>query len=261
MAGKVCNELIKEGQQPPEHKSRAWVQLCDFIAKKLGHSICGAKARHGWPCEKEPQENGKCHNHGGASRPPGADHPAFKTGRYSKALDGKQIGELYEQARNDPYLLSLNEEIALLTAKQQETLSRLGGGMGIEALSELGLMVRQLKEAVEKGQDGQVETILKAMGEVLEAGFEEHYIWKEYTERAEVVRKLVDTERKYQVDMRLMMPISRIGVLQQVWLDCMRRTVPQEYIAAFHHALADTRLGGTAALTPGRDVSNVGGRA
>jgi hypothetical protein len=70
--------------------------------------------------------SGRCHKHGGASLK-GAAHPAYKHGlrsKYLKALP-KQMAAGYRAALGDPGLLSLREEIALLTTRIMQLLDQL----------------------------------------------------------------------------------------------------------------------------------------
>ena len=59
-----------------------------------------------------------CAMHGGKSLR-GADHPNFKTGRYSKALPHRLLRN-YEKLRDDTALISMRDEVALLDLKLLE---------------------------------------------------------------------------------------------------------------------------------------------
>jgi hypothetical protein len=64
-----------------------------------------------------------CLAHGGKT-PRGATSPHFKTGRYSRSLPGHLVAA-YEQALQDPTLMSLRDEIALTDAMISELLRQL----------------------------------------------------------------------------------------------------------------------------------------
>jgi hypothetical protein len=88
---------------------------------------CGAKTRNGPPCRRPPLAGRtRCRLHGGASLA-GIASPHFKHGRRSRYLR-ELPGVLktgYKAALNDPDLLSLKEEVALLTARMIQLLGRL----------------------------------------------------------------------------------------------------------------------------------------
>jgi hypothetical protein len=85
--------------------------------------------------------------HGGRAPAAGPTHPGFKHGRYSRVLDGKDIAEKYEMLRDDPKLLELSEEIAVLVALQQETLTKLGtGGTGFHTWQHVRHLAKEATE-------------------------------------------------------------------------------------------------------------------
>jgi hypothetical protein len=258
----ICKRLAKEGKTPPVHNSAQWKRLIAWLEKQHGRSICGAKVKSsGWPCEVGPKPNGRCHVHGGASLPPGPLHPRYESGRYSQALNGHSIQELYERARTDPHLLALTEEIALLVAKQQETLRSLSTGESEQGWEAALHQCRQLRDAVERGADGETASALDIMQAILEGGLGDRQVWQEYSMRAEQIRRLVDTERKYQEGLRLYLPLDRANAIMGVWLDCIRRVVPQEYIGLLHEEFRKARMQEMPTIgSTGRDVTAVARR-
>lgn len=202
---------------------------------------CGARTRNGGACRKTPMPNGRCRLHGGLSRPPGPTHHSYRTGRYSKALEGEAIATLYEVARNDPKLLALREDIALLGAKQQETVARLRTGESEAAWKVLHECWQRADDAVRRGALAECTEPLRAMGAVLGGSMGDADVWREYTERAEHMRRLVDTERKYEEGLRLYLPLDRANAIMGVWLDCIKRVLPQEHIARLHEEVRRVR--------------------
>lgn len=81
--------------------------------------------RSGEQCRK-PAMRGRavCLAHGGKT-PRGIASPHFITGRWSKDIPAR-LASGYEHARQDPDLLSLREELALVTAAIDDRLSSLG---------------------------------------------------------------------------------------------------------------------------------------
>jgi hypothetical protein len=88
---------------------------------------CGAKKRNGKPCRGSKMPNGRCRIHGGLSPPAGPGHPGWKTGAHSKSFGAHlppRMQERFEQALNDPQLLSLRKYVAYYDTKVRESLDR-----------------------------------------------------------------------------------------------------------------------------------------
>lgn len=92
-----------------------------MIDQQTRKDICGARTKAGTPCQKSPMNgSSRCRLHGGKSLK-GAAHPNFKHGRYSKFMPHHLVGR-YKESVNDPELLSLQQDIALLDARITEML-------------------------------------------------------------------------------------------------------------------------------------------
>ena len=97
------------------------------------YKLCGARKRDGQPCRAAAMKNGKCRLHGGAT-PGGVASPHFRHGRrsrYLKLLSG-DLRAGFRAALSDKQLLSLREEVALLTARTMQLLGRLRTQEGAE---------------------------------------------------------------------------------------------------------------------------------
>jgi len=217
---------------------------------------CGAKTRSGAPCKNMPcVGRERCRMHGGMSARAGPTHHNWKHGRrskvldarYSGALDGLTIQGLYHVNRTDPKLLQLNEDIALLVAKQQETLEGLNTGESPAAWEALAVLAGRACKAHRDGRDTELGNVLEAIAGVVGNGVGEAAVWEEFTARAEQIRKLVDTQRKYEEGLRMYLPLDQARALFALWQDAISRAVPREYIAKIHEELQKSRPGKTAA--------------
>jgi hypothetical protein len=192
--------------------------------------------------------------HGGRAPAAGPTHPGFKHGRYSRVLDGKDIAEKYEMLRDDPKLLELSEEIAVLVALQQETLTKLGtGGTGFHTWQHVRHLAKEAKEGPKEARVAKLDALMA----IADGALGDADVWAEYTERAEVIRKLVDTERKYREGLGLYLPLERADAIMQTWLDVLRRVLPRDMIAAVYDEFRKVRQ------TPpsmGRDVTTIARR-
>ena len=94
-------------------------------------SQCGAKSRQGTPCKRAPvRGRRRCRLHGGAT-PWGPASPHWRTGRHSRVLSRLGLGRAYQRAINDPEMVNLREEIAVVDARVLlllESLATAGAG-------------------------------------------------------------------------------------------------------------------------------------
>jgi hypothetical protein len=104
---------------------------------------CKAKSKRSGEQCKRLATPGKevCRMHGGLT-PNGIASPHYKHGLYSKAMP-KELRSRFVKAMNDPELLSLEQDIALLTVRASELLEALGQseappwGQAVETLNDL----------------------------------------------------------------------------------------------------------------------------
>ncbi|MGI8403704.1 MAG: hypothetical protein ACR2OE_02845 [Thermomicrobiales bacterium] len=101
-----------------------------------------------------------CLAHGGKT-PRGAASPHFKTGRYSRSLPGRLVAA-YEEALNDPRLLSLRDDIALTDAMLMETLSQLDDDTPATKERRVFREVRKLIEQRRRLVEAEVKHIVLA---------------------------------------------------------------------------------------------------
>ena len=111
---------------------------------------CKARSkRSGQRCLKHASPGREvCHIHGGGSLR-GADHPRFKTGRYSKFLPDR-LAERYHRALADPGILRLDDEIALVDAQLQVRLEGLPtAGMSKATAAAVRDLIEQRRKLVD----------------------------------------------------------------------------------------------------------------
>lgn len=284
MARKYVDDLIDNGDQPPVKGTPEWDSLVARIEEHKGRTIC-ARPRtggttdqryRGWPCEAARMSNGGCRVHGGKVPAPGPTHPSFKHGRYSKVLAGTSLSEMYEQARTDPTLLSLEEEIAVLVARQQQTIGRMSkGGESRGAWKALSSKLSHLTATIERHRtvldderkmhaaEQRIDSLVQEMRQLLTVGLDEFRLWDEYDNNSKAIRRLVDTERRYREGQGLSLPPERANLMMLIVSEALRRTVPREYLPQFEEEVK--RLRGatgpeTSGPTPHRRELLSGGR-
>ena len=156
---------------------------CAATSKRTGER-CGAPAVSG---------RQTCRAHGGTS-PRGPAHPAWKHGRFSKALGAARAAD-FEAAMDDPDLGSLRSTLALLDVRVAELLAEAYGPDGSG-----GLSVRHLRQtwarvvAAFQAEDAdRLDAALEAHAEAMEGATAAADAWAELADVLDKRRKAAGT--------------------------------------------------------------------
>jgi DnaJ-domain-containing protein 1 len=232
---KIVSSLIAEGASPPEYKSADWRELVQRISEEKGYRICGVRKRSktsgtgGWPCEdKCTIGRDQCRRHG-SSNARGADSNFFKHGRYSKVLEGTSLQDSYQDARNDPELLALTEEIAVDVARLQELFAKLNKGEAANVWENALASIIAFRKALVQGITGE-ELVARVdnLQMLFTNGINEYSAWDEIMRVQTHVRKLVVAENKHRESMQYFITVERAQVMNAIWLEAVRRIVPKQ---------------------------------
>ncbi len=173
---------------------------------------CGAKTRAGAPCKKPGAgAGGRCRLHGGAT-PTGIASPHTVTGRYSKYLPTRLM-ERYADARTDAALLELREEVALVDARLADVLGRVDAGESGATWRKLGECFAKFKKAQHVKDTVEAMAALLELDNLITAGVSDYAAWDEVQQLLEQRRRLVESERKRQVEMQQMITSERALLL------------------------------------------------
>lgn len=213
-------------------------QLRCTARKKRSEDQCGSFA----------MANGKCAVHGGKSLR-GADQPMFSHGRYSKYLPTRLLGQ-YQAARNDPDLLAMRDEVALIDARLVDVLARIQTGESPAAWLLLGSVVTLLQEAVRSAEDADdVGEALERVGDLsgqidalVRRALSEESAWEHARSLVNQRMKLVESERKRMVDLQQMMTSEQALLLAGALVDTVRRHVADRRVLAAISADVDRIL-------------------
>jgi len=147
--------------------------------------------------------NGRCRLHGGAT-PKGLASANFVHGRHVEILDG-EFRRRYQQAINDPDLISMNSEIALIDVRIAENLERLMAGDGHAAgwFTDLKVAADMLERAIRQGDSDAFADMAHSLLLVVQRGPNEGELWQEMLDLMEQRRKLAREERQHRVTMQL----------------------------------------------------------
>ena len=171
--------------------------------------LCGAKLRgKDQTCRKFPMKGkGRCRLHGGKSIS-GTATINWKDGRYSKCLPTDLL-ERYKAHRRDRKSNDLNDEIALITTHICDLLKQTQGKEGNDAFPKMKKLVPQLNAAIEQGEVDCIRELWGTMNSAIDDGLQRSAAWNTILDRIEARRKLVDTQRKYEIDMGRMLPVAQ----------------------------------------------------
>jgi hypothetical protein len=143
-------------------------------------------------------KNGRCRMHGGASLS-GVASGTFRHGRYSTVLPNG-LRAAYEQGCNDPDMLDLSDEIAVLRLRCHELLSAweaFGAPIRRRALPERW---RALRDAI-KRNDAIAVAELMTHDELINASVDNAARWDEIIGTIKVLASLTGQEAKRWVEM------------------------------------------------------------
>ncbi len=201
-------------------------KLCNG-RKKGKRAYCKRPA--GWGTQ-HPRE-GRCKLHGG-NNVRGVAHVRFKSGKYSKSLASSLL-QKYEDARSDPTLLSLQEEIAVCDARIKtlfEALRSLPSGKQSETtVTALRRKITAAKNAVGKGLSGaEFLAILTQLEPMIADIANERQIWKEIGYWMDRRQRLVDSENKRMIKSETMVSASEISLLVGGILSVLRENIKDQ---------------------------------
>ena len=213
--------------------------------------VCSAhKKRSGERCRSFAMANGKCRVHGGAT-PSGHALPQTTHGRYSKQLPTR-LAARYEEARSDPELLALRDDIALLDTRLASVVEALDTGESQEAWAVLGSAWRTFEEQwqtlLDTGEPPEeMERTVEQIGKIVTDGMSQGYIWNEIRGLLKERAALVANDRQRLVQMQQMITAEQALVMLGSIVDTVKRHVrDRDTLAAISAEL------GKLALQPAR---------
>lgn len=186
---------------------------------------CTAKAKQTQEQCKSPAMIGKttCQYHGGKSLS-GITSPTYKTGRYSKNLPTR-LAARYQQAIDDPELITLRDEVALLDSRISEVILKIDTGEAGAIWKELRETYADMQAATRQGDSDGVKQALSSLNSLIKNGAADYQQWGEIATLIEGRRKLVESESKRQQILMTMMTAEQTMMLVSVIQDVVMRNV------------------------------------
>lgn len=186
--------------------------------------ICGAKKRDGTPCQKPPMNGAtRCRLHGGAT-PKGLASPHFKTGERSKYLPPAML-KAYQEMVNNPDLLSVREDVALIDTMIAAKLPLLESGESAQHWEQVAKFIRQARIAYKTENYGTLEDALNELEAISDKRRLFYATEQEVGNQLELRRKLVDTENKILYNKERALTVEQAMLLMSALLDSVKRNV------------------------------------
>ena len=193
---------------------------------------CEAKTRTtGTPCKRYPMSNGRCYLHGGKSLA-GPAHPGWKHGKYSKYFRGDNQ-KRYDSLLNNPDILSLREEIALIELRISELLDKDEEGDSVKIWSDLDKEYKKLLTSIRRNDVTAQTRSLGVMGGLIERANGYNDRWDEVVTLAEQKSRLVEREQRLEVH-------AGTTVVYDVVLAMLSAVIAATKESAFKHADRET---------------------
>ncbi len=190
-----------------------------------GRVVCGShRHRVELPCQNTAvYPNGRCRLHGGAALA-GVAHPNFRHGRYSKHLPANLL-DRYEAGLADADLRKLDDEIALVYARQTQVLDRLGTGEGQPAWEAVKEAHAAIVEAVKAGRPEPLKAALDRLGQAIAQADGERDTWSQLLALIERRRKLVESKARVEALGEQAVAARELMALAAAQLDIIRQHV------------------------------------
>ena len=175
---------------------------CTARSKRTGQR-CGVHAMRG---------SHVCYHHGGRSRK-GIAHPGLtQGGKYSKLLPLK-LATAYAEARADPDLHALIDEIALTEARVRELLGRLDSSDLGHAWTQLDAAWQAFARCRSAGDVPGMQAALADLEPVIARGAQDYLLWGEISNAVKLLADLRLKEHRRLVDLQTMISAERANVV------------------------------------------------
>jgi len=148
----------------------------------------------------------------------------FKHGRYTDFFP-KEISDRFIRNSTDPKQTDRSNDIGLLTTHIEDLMRQTYSEKDADSFPSLRKLITAFNTAMVKGEIDEMRSLVEQMTVVMEKTVEREVIWEEIKDLVENRRKLVETQRKWEIDMGRMLPVEQaqhfmIGLAQIVKETC-----------------------------------------
>lgn len=181
--------------------------------------------------------NGRCRMHRGKAAV-GLAVNTYKDGRYSKYLPTR-LKERYQEARTDPDLLALREDIALVDSRLTDLLKRVDTGESGKLWINLREAFNEFGKARTKGDVAEMTARLAEVEGLILRGLVDYAAWEDVGKTLDRRQKLVESERKRLIEMQQVLSVNQAMVLLSAVVETVRKNVTdRKALAAISSDLA-----------------------
>src|SRR6266446_1613854 len=162
------------GEQPHEGPGTPWIRAGDDCMAQ-----CTALSkRSGTQCKRCATPGHRvCAMHG-AKSPCGAASPHYRTGSYSRVLPVR-LAQRYEEARINPALLSLRDDIAVCESRLMDLFQRVDNGESGQLWQTLGQVAESFSAAMTQGDVQAMHRHFARLRDLIGQGSADYAAWAE----------------------------------------------------------------------------------
>ena len=208
--------------------------------------------------------NGRCKLHGGASLA-GPAHPNFRHGRHSRFMPNN-LADQYNASVNDPQLVQMRDELALIDLRVDELYSSIGQTGNAKALRGIRGKLSEFKTAGSRGGKGAVgaaRLALQQLEDLIDAACTTAATWEELRDTIDLRRRLSESETRRLKDMHQTITAERALALMALLVQRVKEHVtdPQALtaISAEYRRLVGGSSGKPVAAGSGDDSGGADG--
>lgn len=180
---------------------------------------CRQPVRSGWTV---------CKYHGAGSADTPAGRPPIN-GHYSKHLPSRYFSD-YQEYLQDPNLLSMRREMALIDVRLGEMLQMLETSDSPQAWNRISVACAMLEKAVGDGKFDELPKIAEILRNAITAHKNDQDIWSNVLNLIDNRRKVADVERRRIEAMKKYLTMQEANAMMAYFVDSVMKRVssPQE---------------------------------
>jgi len=184
-----------------------------MASNKPNPDRCGAKLRKSNPpryCQRYPMPNGRCHLHGGKSLK-GPASATYQGKGFSKYFPSKKLGEIFARSFEDPELTRLRKDLAIVETRLVELIQSLNSEQSGILWKQIRKQHRELTRS--KPNSAKAAKLHNEIGDLIQRGSSDHFIWQEIGQQIDLRRRLLDSEIKRGLAAHQVMTAEEVKML------------------------------------------------
>ena len=196
-----------------------------MASKKPTPDRCRAKLRGSNPprfCERYPMPNGRCHLHGGKSLK-GPASATYQGKGFSKYFPSKKLGDIFTRSFQDQELTFIRKDLAIVETRLVELVQSLSSEQSGTLWKQLRKKHRDLKRS--NPHSAKAAKLHNEIGDLIQRGSSDHFIWKEIGQQIELRRRLLDSEIKRGLAANTMYTSDEVRMMADLVMTVIRTHV------------------------------------